>query len=321
MSEGLFREEAIEHHAQGEQYGDVLHYDKRWPRLVYGLILAAAGAAFLFLSLFGINGYADGPAVVRVDARRMVTATSPATVESVEVRSGQAVEVGAVLIRMYNVEEANELARATREFDLEVVRMLHDPGDPQAKQSLMSLRAARDQARNVVASRVIRADVQGVVTDVRVHVGEHVDAGAVLVALSPGSDTSVSVVAVVPAAYRPMLKAGTTMRFELQGFDFEYEDLVVTNVSAEAVGPAEVQRFLGQERGDAVALDPGAKVFVTARLPKPTFTSEGQVYGYFDGLIGSASVRIRRETLLVTLIPALRRWQLPPLRLREIFAR
>jgi len=129
----------------------------------------------------------------------------------------------------------------------------------------------------------------------------------VLLAVAPKGSAQVSLVAMLPADYRPMLKSGLSMRFELDGFRFEYSDLTVTNVSAEAVGPTEVQRFLGQERADAVQLDPGAKVLVTASLPAATFTSEGEPYGYFDGLTGTAEVRVRSEPILVTLVPALRR--------------
>jgi membrane fusion protein (multidrug efflux system) len=311
VSEGLFSPEALAHHAAGGAESDLLRYDRRWPRRVYALLLMAASVAFLFVSLFGIDEYANGPALVRVDGRRMITATAPATVASVEVQPAQAVEVGSVLVRMYNADEANELARATREFDLELVRMLRDPGDAQTKLALASLRAARDQARNIVDSRIVRADVRGHVSDVRVRKGQHVNAGEVLVALAPEGEAHVSVVAMVSAQYRPLLKNGARMRFELEGFRFEYADLVVNEVSTEAVGPAEVQRFLGQERGDAVALDPGAKVLVTARIPTTTFSSEGQVYGYFDGLIGSAAIRVRRQTILALLIPALKPWQLP----------
>jgi membrane fusion protein (multidrug efflux system) len=320
VTQGLFRAEAVEHHARGEEHGDVLRFDRRWPRFVYTLLLLAATAGFVFISLFGVDEYALGPAVVRVDARRMITATMPGTVESVDVAPGQSVDIGTVLVRMYNADEANELVRATREFELELVRMLRDPADAETKRSLASLRAARDQARNVVSSRIVRADTKGFVSDVRVRPGEHVNAGEVLAAVSSKGNANVSVVAMVPADYRPLLRAGASMRFELDGFRFEYTDLVVTAVSAEAVGPAEVQRFLGQERGDAVALDPGAKVLVTARLPTSTFTSDGEEYGYFDGLVGSASVRVRRETILVSLLPALRRWQLPALRLPRIFS-
>jgi membrane fusion protein (multidrug efflux system) len=103
-----------------------------------------------------------------------------------------------------------------------------------------------------------------------------------------------------------MLRQGQKLRFELDGFRYEYADLAVLAVSAEAIGPLEVQRFLGQDREGAVALTPGAKVLVTAKLPASSFTSEGKPYGYFDGLTGSAEVRVRREPILVTLVPALK---------------
>ena len=307
-TEGIFRPEAIEHHAGGKEEGDVLRFDRAWTPIVYKILVAAAICAFLFISLFNVDEYASGPAVVRVDGRRMITATSPATVETVEVKPGQLVDVGTILVRMYNVDENNELVRASREFDLQLVRMLRDPNDVGVKQSLATLRAARDQAKNVVDSRTVRAEVQGYVSDVRVRPGQHVNAGEVLLAVAPKGSAQVSLVSMVPADYRPMLKSGLKMRFELDGFRYEYSDLTVTDVSAEAVGPTEVQRFLGQERADAVQLDPGAKVLVTASLPAATFTSEGQPYGYFDGLTGTAEIRVRSEPILVTLIPALRQF-------------
>jgi biotin carboxyl carrier protein len=308
VSEGIFRAEAIEHHAGGEEGGDVLRFDRAWTRVIYKILVAAAVCGFLFISLFNVDEYASGPAVVRVDGRRMITATTPATVEGVEVKPGQLVDIGTVLVRMYNTDENNELVRATREFDLQLVRMLRDPNDVAVKQSLATLRAARDQAKNVVESRTIKAEVQGYVSDVRVRPGQHVNAGEVLLAVAPKGSAQVSLVSMVPADYRPMLKNGLKMRFELDGFRYEYSDLVVTDVSAEAVGPTEVQRFLGQERADAVILDPGAKVLVTASLPAATFTSEGTPYGYFDGLTGTAEIRVRSEPILVTLVPALRQF-------------
>jgi multidrug efflux pump subunit AcrA (membrane-fusion protein) len=306
MNQGLFRAEAIEHHVGGDEDGDVLRFDKKWTRVAYRLLGAAGVAGFLFVSLFSVDEYASGPAVVRVDGRRMVTATAPATVESVEVQPGQWVDVGAVLVRMYDVDEANELARASAEFDRQLVRMLRDPNDPTVKTSLATLRTQKEQARNALEARTVVAEIAGYVSDVRVRPGQHVNAGDVLAGVAPSDAAQVSLVSMVSAEYRPMLAPGQKMRFELDGFRFEYSDLTVTDVSAEAVGPTEVQRLLGQERSDAVALDPGAKVIVSARLPAATFSSEGQPYGYFDGLTGHAEVRLRSEPLLVTLIPALR---------------
>jgi membrane fusion protein (multidrug efflux system) len=308
MTEGLFRAQALAHHAGGEPEGDVLRFERAWPRVVYRLIAAAALAAFLFASLFSVDQYASGPAVVRVDGRQLVTATAPGTVESVLVRPGQLVEAGAVLVRMHDAEEQAELARATREFDMELVRMLRDPNDPAVKEAIAGLRAARDQAKNAVLARTVRAESGGWVSDVRVHPGQHAGEGEVLVAVAPRDGARVSLVAMIPAEYRPLLRTGQSVRFELDGFRYEYADLTATDVSAEAVGPGDVQRFLGDE--GAVALEPGAKVLVSAALPLPTFTSEGHPYGYFDGMTGTAAVRVRRETILLTLLPALRQWRL-----------
>lgn len=308
MTEALFRAEALDHHAHGEEEGDVLRFDKKWTHFAYRLVAGAAIVGFLFVSLFNIDEYAAGPAVVRVDGRRMITATVPATVEGFDLTPGQFVEVGAVLVRTYNVDEANELARATAEFDRQLVRMLRDPNDTTVKTSLATLRTAKEQARNVYESRTIRAQVAGYVSDVRVRPGQHVNAGDVLLSISPKDAVDVSLMAMVSAEYRPMLKPGLKIRFELDGFRYEYSDLLATDISAEAVGSVEVQRLLGQERSDSVTLDPGAKVIVTAKLPAATFSSEGRPYGYFDGLTGNAEVCVRSEPILVTLIPALRQW-------------
>ncbi len=308
MNGSLFRDEALRHHEGGEDEGDVLRFDRRWARITYGIVAVGALVAFAFASLFTIDEYASGPAVVRVDGRRIITATTPATVEAVDVMAGAWVDVGSVMVRMHDLDEQKELARASNEFDLQVVRMLRDPNDAAVKTPLAALRAQKEQAKNNYESRTIRSQVAGYVSDVRVRPGQHVGAGDVLLAVAPKDAVHVSLVSMLSAEYLPLLKAGLKMRFELDGFRYEYTDLVLTEVSAEAVGSAEVQRLLGGEKSDTIALDPGAKVLVTADLPAASFRSEGRPYGYFDGLTGRADVFVRTEPLLVTLIPALREW-------------
>jgi membrane fusion protein (multidrug efflux system) len=308
MNAGLFRAEALHHHAERGEEGDVLRLDKRWVRVTYAVLVVAAVAVFLFVSLCSVDEYAMGPAVVQLEDRRMVAAIAPGTVEAVLVRPSQRVEAGSVLVRMSASPESSELRRATLEFDRKLVYMLQDPSDPAIKQSLTALRAQKEQAKNALDGRVLRAPVAGYVTDVRVRPGQHVNAGDVVLAVAPDGATRVALLSVVSADYLPMLKRGQKMRFELDGFQFEYADLEVAEVSPEAVGSAEVQRLLGQERADVVRLDGGAKVVVSARLPSATFISAGRPYGYFDGLTGTATIRVRREPILVTLLPALRRW-------------
>jgi membrane fusion protein (multidrug efflux system) len=304
----MFRQEAVAHHVHGTEDGDILRYDHTWTRIAYVLLVVACLAAFAFLSLFSVNEWATGKCVVRIDGRRILTATAPATVESIEEKPGAYVEADAVLVQMHNVDEGNELARATKEFELQLVRILRDPNDLEAKANLTALRARRDQAKNEYDARTIKAPIAGFVTDIRARIGQRVNPGEVIASLTPKEATQASVLAMIPADYRPMLEVGQTMRFELDGFRYEYADLKVEEVSAEGIGPAEVARFLGEEKAGTVpsTSEPGAKVLVSAKLAKSTFTSEGEPFEYFDGLTGNAEIRVRRETLLVTLVPALR---------------
>ena len=307
-SERLFRDEAVAHHAGAEaELGDVVRFEPRWARLVTSLLVSAVVAFFVFIAVVGVDDYASGPVVIRVDGRRLLTAASATAVDAVSVTAGTWVESGREVVRMKDDDERNELVRAEKDFDNQMLRVLRDPSDQAAKEGLTSLRAKRDQAKNAVESRVIRAPVAGWVSDVRVTVGQHVNAGEVLLAVTAPGEARVSAVAMVPASFRPMLQRGSQMRFELEGFAFDYTDVAASEVSAEAVGAKEVLRLLGQEKSDSVHLDPGAHVLVTAKLSAATFASEGQSYAFFDGLTGTAEIRVRREPILVMLVPALRK--------------
>lgn len=304
----IFRPEAIAHRERRGRGGDVLRYESTWAGRAYILIIFACVAAFAFVSLFSVDEWASGRCVVRIDSRRALTATQPGTVDAVEAKPGAMVEAGTILVRLSDDDAARELDRASREFELQLVRLLRDPNDLEAKNNLTALRTRRDQAQNEVDARIIRAPIAGYVTDVRARPGQRVNPGEVVVAIVPPNATQVSVLALVPADYRPMLENGQKMRFELDGFRYEYADLEVQEVSSEAIGPTEVARVLGEDRVGTVGApnELGAKVLVSAKLPSATFTSEGQPFGYFDGLTGNAEIRVHREPLLVMLVPALR---------------
>jgi acetyl/propionyl-CoA carboxylase alpha subunit len=80
---------------------------------------------------------------IRIDDRRIVTASASGPVESLEVHAGQRVEVGDVLLRMTSKDESAELARATTEHDLQLVHYLVDPHDQSGRQQLSTLRGWR----------------------------------------------------------------------------------------------------------------------------------------------------------------------------------
>ena len=305
-AETLFRAAAVEARARRARDGDILRIDARWPRVAYWMAVAAAGVALGFIAVVPVSEYAAGPAVVRFDGRRVIPATAAGTVEELTVQPGQRVAENETLLRLHSEEQAAELARATSEFDLQLVRLLRDPSDGVAKQTLAALRGRRDQAGNSLAERTLRAPIAGVVSEIHTRAGQRLAEGDIALTIAP-DNTTISVLAVVAGDYRPMLERGQDVRFSLDGFKYDYRTLELEKVSDEAIGPTEVRRYFGPELADALALEPGAKTLVRARVSSASFTFEGHPYGYFDGLTGIAEVRVRREPILVMLIPALRR--------------
>jgi membrane fusion protein (multidrug efflux system) len=300
----LFRQQAVEYQRAPVREGDVLRLTPAWREWTFRLLLLMVAVALAFASLVRITQYARGPALVRVEGRTDVTPTSPGTVEAVLVRPGQQVKKGQALVRLHVEQERAELERVDREFELELVRLLRSPGDQAIRARLSALNAERTRARSQVESRLLRASQPGFVSDVRIRAGQQLAPGEIALSIV-GPAARFSVVSFLPGQYRPLLKAGMSLRLELTGYLHVYQTVEIEAVSAELIGPAEARRYLGQERGDSLSV-PGAVVLVTARLPDRSFIFDGQTYSYYDGLLGFAEVGVRRETLLLTLIPGLR---------------
>ncbi|HKQ61092.1 MAG TPA: hypothetical protein VJS92_07360, partial [Candidatus Polarisedimenticolaceae bacterium] len=68
----LFRAEALRHHAERPERGDVLRLPPSWTRGAYWLLIAVGAAAALFVVFGRVRRYAEGPAVVRVEGKRCV---------------------------------------------------------------------------------------------------------------------------------------------------------------------------------------------------------------------------------------------------------
>ena len=109
----------------------------------------------------------------------------------------------------------------------------------------------------------------------------------------------------VPGEARPLLKRGMKARLEIVGYRYAYQQLAIATVSDEVIGPNEARRALGPGIAEAVAV-PGPVVLLEAPLPGPSFSAEGKTYQYHQGMLASAEIKVRRETILMQLIPALR---------------
>ncbi|QRK07531.1 HlyD family efflux transporter periplasmic adaptor subunit [Archangium violaceum] len=300
----IFREEALRHHEGSREEGDLLRISPRWTRWTYWVLLALVVAAGLYSVLGTLPEYASGPAVVKIEGRSALTPQRPGIVASVEVKPGQRVEAGQPLVSFLSQEETATLERIQREFELQLVRVLQDPTDEAARQSLTSLRAERELAQARQQARTLRAPHAGVVNALRVREGQYVNPGENVVSVV-GDDVHVTLVALLPGGYRPRLEPGNPLRVELHGFSHEYQTLTIDSVGDQVIGPAEVRRYLGPDSGDALQLS-GPMVLVRARIDSPTFTVRGRTFNYFDGMLARADARVRTERILVTLIPGLK---------------
>lgn len=284
--------------------GDVVRLSPIWKRWAYSVLATALATGLLYGVFATMYEYATGPAVVWVTGRTELTSPVSSTVSSIEVRPGQRVESGAVLVRFHAAREEAELDRIRREFDLELVKTLRDPSDHDARKKLTSLRAQLELAAARLDELSLRAPRAGVIGDVRIRPGQLIEAGDIVVSLID-EDPRCSIVAMLPAQHRPQLRPGMTLRFEVTGYRYAYQDLVIESVAAQIIGPAEVKRYLGQEIADTVAVE-GPVVLVEARLSSPTFRVDDRSFEFFHGMNGVAEARVRKERILVAMLPSLR---------------
>ncbi len=305
-SEGreIFRSEAVEHHVRPPAAGAVLRLTPSWIRGAYWLLVAVVLSGLVFAVIAHIDEHAVGPAVVRIEGKFDVTARAPAVVAAVVAVVGERVAAGQVLLRFHAEDDQVQAERASHELELQLVRVLAAPGDMAARASLVGLRAAKEQADARLAASTVRAPIDGTVGDVRARAGQHVSPGDTLVSLV-GDDMGLTVTALLPGQYRPLLQLGGPLRLELDGYRHQYRQLTIDAIGDRVLGPAEIARVLGSEVADTVRA-PGPVVLVTSRLASPTFLAHDREVRYFDGMIGVGRARVRSESVLLTLVPGLR---------------
>ncbi len=299
-----FRREAIEYHASSRQKAHILRLTPAWTRWTYWLLLLVCGFAAIHVSMGRVDEYASGPAIVRADGRVDINARVTAVVEAVQARPGDRVRAGQILVRFYAAEIASELLRIDNEIEAQEIKVLQDLGDNGARHSLSSLRAAREQALARIEEHVVRAPRAGTVSDIRIEVGQRIAPGDFLLSLF-GEAESFRVLAMLPGAYRPLLRPGMILRLELQGYAYAYQTVAIEAVASEVVGPSEARRYIGKSAAEVIAPQ-GAVVLVEARLPTGSFVSQGRGLSYYDGMQATAEVRVDSERMLLALVPGLK---------------
>ena len=152
----------------------------------------------------------------------------------------------------------------------------------------------------------IRAPIAGLVREVHVRVGQHFAPGDVLLTLyEPSRERKTTVIALLPAHHRPFLQEGMEMRLELTGYRHAFQTADIKRVSSAALGADMVRQYLGRDLADTVQVQ-GPVVWVRACLDSTSFEVDGQALELFHGMQGTAAVAVRREPILLALIPWLR---------------
>ena len=301
----IFREEAVQAHRRGAGPGRPLHIVATWTRWAMGVTLLLVAASLVFAVTARIGEYAEGRAVVRREGRVAVTSDVSGTVQSIEVRTGQRVAAGQVLVQLDDAAPRAELSRVEQEYHQRLVELLRSPADDARRERLATLKAQLQLAQARVRERQIVASQPGRVSDVRVRPGQPVGPGDAVIAVEQDSARTV-VIGLFPGHYRPLLSAaGSRLTLELEGFPDSRHEVAVRSVADEVVGPAEAMRYLGRDRQGALELA-GPVVVVETELPADTFVADGTEYRVYDGMQGVLEARLRSETLLEVLIPALK---------------
>ncbi len=308
----LFRPAALRHAEHDPSGGGrPLRLRRSWVGATYWIVVVATVAGLLFCTLADIGEYARGPATVRIGGRYTITSPLVGVIESVHVGVGSRVAVGDVLVRLQDEPDRAAFTSLEHEYQTMLAELLRDPEGASVRERMATLVRERDLARGRLAAREIRAMHAGVVTDVRIRAGQPIAAGdGLLTVEQPGGDATV--VAFLPGEMRPLLAIGSRAQLEIDGFARRLVDVTIDEIGSEVIGPAEVARFLGPERSDAMAFT-GAVVMVRARLDDRVIPVDGREYVVFDGMWGRLELRVRSESILVTLIPGLRdlarRWR------------
>jgi len=287
-------------------HAEVLVLDDSATGWDFRLLCAALLVLLGFLSFGHLNEYASGPAFVQLDGRTMLAANAAGVVSKVEVKPGDRVEAGDVLVRFHAAEEIAELQAASKEFDSQLSKLLLRPSDAATREALVALRARRELANERLQQRTLRAPQRGVIGDVSVREAQLVEPGARVLDLQSGARAA-TIIALLPGRYRPLLHAGDKLRFEVQGFQQRALELTLSRVGDQIIGPGEAARYLGSDLSDMFSID-GPVVLVEAKLPQTWFEVDRKRYDYANGMPGKVDAVVRDEPIAVALIPGLSPW-------------
>lgn len=303
--EHIYRESAWKTYRRGTELGTPLELSSALGGSVYHALVVGLLVGLVFLVCVPINDNVRGRGFVRLLGSRAVASVTDGPVERVLVKPGAHVAQGQAIVEQYSADQSTEVERLSKEFDGLWVRLLRDPLDAEARQAMTTTGPALRRARARLDECTVRAPIDGVLTDVRVAEGKHVVKGDTLFVVAP-EGARVEVIAVLPGSSRPQVTTRSAGRFWVDGADSNIP-VSLTDLHADAIGPAEVSRLLGPSVQGSVVVE-GMSFVVTGALREQTFQEDGRARPFFQGMSGDLDVTLDRKPLLFLLVPTLRRW-------------
>ncbi len=304
--DGLFRRAAIDAQAV-PRWGDVVRVSPGWLSWAYWCLVVLLAGSVVFISVGTVSTYSAGPALIRSNARTPINARTAGNIVAVEVEPGERADAGTVIARLDDTDQRATVDRLEREFETQLRNHMLDPADAAADAAVRTVRNNLDTARTQLEQRSIRATTAGIVGDVRVRYGQHVEPGDIIASIIDSAQ-GLEVIALLPGEDRPQLAPGMEIRLELTGYRYAYQTVLIASVSSDVIAPSEARRVLGAEVADGLELR-GPVMLVRGKLSGTEFTVDGRTFQYHDGMLGIAEVRVRSEPIVFVLIPGTRRFR------------
>lgn len=302
---GLYRGEALEAHRTRGSEGVLVQLSPAWVRRTYPLLVATLLIGIVASIFITVPTYSSGHGYIKFEGTPVV-APLGGNVEKVLVQRGQQVKRGTLLAKLNSAQEAIALTQATRDYENAMYQYLVDQTDEQTKKTLAGALTQMERAQATEEQRLVRAPVDGTVSDVRVALGTQLNPGdSMMTIVAPGTEPEV--VAFLPGKDRPRLRNDMEMQVELNGFTKGREHVKLTSISTEIVSGEEIMRqILGPKLAESFRqLNGGTWVIVKGRLPSRTFRADNETHFYYHGLTARTEVKIKDKAFLLTLLPAL----------------
>ncbi len=264
----FFRQEALDYQDHTEREGKLLRRIPLWLTWSHLMIVLSLIIGLAYVVFAKVNEITSGPAVIQVTNKINIQSLSGGVVESVFVQPGDLTTKDELLAKLQGTPGDDLLARIREE---------------------------------------VRAPADGTVFGTYIRTGQMVSAGDRVLSLR-GEASRNEVVALLPGSYAPQIHAGMPLILKVDGYPQSREELTIENVATDVIGPENADLYVGKEISQTLSLK-GPILIVRCALPEvtfDTFESLNEKFRYHDGMVARAEVSVRKESLIIALVPGIK---------------